>query len=76
MADDDFDTSWIDEFAASADVEALDDEQIEALLTLAGVAAHSSGDRRNAPISCFLRGLQLGRAGLDPTAEAIRGDRA
>ena len=76
MAEDDFDTAWIDDFAAAAGVDTLDDEQIEALLSLAGVAAHDSGDRRNAPVSCFLRGLQLGRAGTDPSAAAISGDRA
>lgn len=74
MADDDFDTSWINEFAAAAGVDPLDDEQIAALLALAGDAAHSSGDRRNAPISCFLRGLALGRAAAEPSARAIRGD--
>ena len=73
MADDDFDTAWIDEFAAGVGVDALDEAQIEALLSLAGDAAHGSGDRRNAPISCFLRGLQLGRAGSEPSAQAIRG---
>ena len=76
MAEDDFDTTWIDDFAAASGVDALDAEQIDALLSLAGVAAHDSGDRRNAPISCFLRGLQLGRAAADPSPEAIRGDRA
>ncbi len=76
MAEDDFDTAWIDDFAAAAGVDALDADQIDALLSLAGAAAHDSGDRRNAPISCFLRGLQLGRAGTAPTAEALRGDRA
>lgn len=74
MADDDFDTAWISEFAASAGVDRLDDAQIEALLSLAGHAAHDSGDRRNAPISCFLRGLQLGRSGVGPTARAINGN--
>ena len=76
MADDDLDTAWIDEFAAQAGVESLDDAQIEALLALAGDAAHGSGDRRNAPISCFLRGLALGRSATEPTVQAIRGDRA
>jgi len=65
MADDDFDSSWIDRFARDAGLEPLTAEQIDALLALAGHAAHDSGDRRNAPLSCFLRGLQLGRAGTD-----------
>ena len=75
MAEDDFDTAWIDDFAAAAGLDPLDGAQIDALLSLAGTAAHDSGDRRNAPISCFLRGLQLGRAAADPSAAAIRGDR-
>ncbi len=74
MADDDFDMAWIDRFAASVDVAALDEAQVDALLSLAGHAAHDSGDRRNAPISCLLRGLQLGRAGTEPTPIAISGD--
>jgi hypothetical protein len=65
MADDDFDPAWIDRFASDAGVASLDAAQIDALLDLAGRAAHESGDRRNAPLSCFLRGLQLGRAGTD-----------
>ncbi len=76
MADDDFDTDWIETFAAAAGLGPLDATQVDALLALAGDAAHDSGDRRNAPISCFLRGLQLGRAGTEPTAQAIRGDRS
>jgi len=65
MADDDFDAAWIDRFAAEAGLPALDPAQIDAVLSLAGHAAHESGDRRNAPLSCFLRGLQLGRNGTD-----------
>jgi hypothetical protein len=72
MADDELERTWIDRFAAEAGLDVLDATQIDALLSLAGDAAHSSGDRRNAPISCFLRGLQLGRAGASPTPEAIR----
>jgi Domain of unknown function (DUF6457) len=61
MADDDFDSAWIDRFARDSGLEPLTPEQVDALLALAGHAAHDSGDRRNAPLSCFLRGLQLGR---------------
>ena len=65
MADEDFDITWIRTFADRAGVAPLTEEQIDALLSLAAHAAHDSGDRRNAPLSCFLRGLQLGRAGTD-----------
>lgn len=40
---------------------ALGEQEIELLLALAGTAAHSSGDRTNAPLATFLAGLALGR---------------
>ena len=36
-------------------------EDVTALLELAGVAAHESGDRRNAPLTTYLIGLARGR---------------
>ena len=39
----------------------LTDADTVALLELARAAAHESGDRRNAPLVCFLAGLALGR---------------
>ncbi len=54
---------WIDAYAERLGVEAPDDETVETLLELAGVAAHSS-ERIAAPIACWL----VGRAGLDPDA--------
>lgn len=51
---------WIASFAASIGVEAPDEATIEALLDLAGVAAHAS-ERIAAPIACYL----VGRAGLE-----------
>jgi hypothetical protein len=36
---------------------ALSDADAETLLELARVAAHESGDRRNAPLVCYLVGL-------------------
>lgn len=39
----------------------LGEEDIELLLDLAGVAAHESGDRTNAPLTTFLVGLAIGR---------------
>jgi hypothetical protein len=48
MSDDDFDTAWIVHFATQLGIPSPDEQQIEALLDLAGRAAHGSGDRRNA----------------------------
>ncbi len=56
---------WIAAFAARLDVAPPDDETIEALLGIAGVAAHAS-ERTAAPIACFL----IGRAGVDPSVAA------
>jgi Domain of unknown function (DUF6457) len=52
----------------------LDDAQIDTLLDLARIAAHESGDRRNAPLLCYLAGLAQGRGGssLAELAEAVR----
>jgi Domain of unknown function (DUF6457) len=52
----------------------LDDAEIDTLLDLARIAAHESGDRRNAPLLCYLAGLAKarGQAGLHELAEAVR----
>lgn len=71
MSDDALDLDWITAFARTEGVEPLDHELVDALLDLAGRAAHGSGDRRNAPLSCFLAGLRLGRDGVDPAAAVI-----
>ena len=52
---------WLDAFADYLGIERPEPAEIEALLDLAGVAAHSS-ERLAAPIACWL----IGRAGLDP----------
>ena len=60
---------WIDGFAAKLGVEPPDDATVEALLDLAGVAAHSS-ERIAAPIACWL----VGRAGISVAdAQALAG---
>ena len=41
------------------------------VIDIAGRAAHGSGDRRNAPLSCFLAGLRMGRDGTAPTPDVI-----
>ena len=50
---------WIAAFAERLGVEAPDEATREALLDLAGVAAHAS-ERIAAPIACYL----IGRAGI------------
>ncbi len=57
--------TWIEEFAAELGVEAPDDETMDRLLEIAGVAAHAS-ERLAAPIACWL----IGAAGLN-VAEAL-----
>lgn len=57
--------AWIDRYAAAVGAGALSDEEVEALLDLAGVAAHAAV-RQAAPLSCWL----ASRAGLTP-AEAL-----
>jgi hypothetical protein len=56
---------WIAGFAARLGVEPPDEATVEALLDLAGVAAHAS-ERLAAPIACYL----VGRAGI--TVEEAR----
>ena len=54
---------WVARFAAATGQSDLSDADVEALLDLAGVAAHSS-ERLAAPLACFL----VGRAGMAPQA--------
>ena len=56
---------WITAFAAELGVTPLADAEVEALLDLAGVAAHAS-ERLAAPLTCYL----VGKAGVAP-AEAL-----
>ena len=46
--------------------------EIERLLDVAGLAAHESGARTNAPLTCYLLGLARGRsgAGLEELVDA------
>lgn len=53
--------TWLAGFAQELGVPAPSEEEIERLLALAGVAAHSS-ERIAAPIACWL----AARAGTDP----------
>lgn len=56
---------WIDEFAAAAGVASPTEPEVEQLLALAGVAAHSS-ERTAAPVTCWI----AARASL-PLADAV-----
>jgi hypothetical protein len=56
---------WIAAFAAQLGVEPPDEATVEALLDVAGVAAHAS-ERTAAPVACWL----VGMAGRSP-AEAL-----
>ena len=58
---------WITSFAAALGVDAPDRATVDALLELAGVAAHAS-ERVAAPIACYLTGI-AGRA-VDEAIEA------
>jgi hypothetical protein len=53
--------AWLATFAEELGVAAPSEEEIDRLLALAGVAAHSS-ERIAAPIACWL----AARAGIDP----------
>lgn len=66
MADEALDPQhWIAAFAERLGLDPPDEDTVDTLLELAGVAAHASA-RTAAPIACWL----VGRAGLD-AAEAL-----
>jgi hypothetical protein len=50
----------------------LSDAETKALLDLARIAAHVSGDRTNAPLLCYLVGRAQNGAGLEALADAVR----
>ena len=50
----------------------LSEEEAATVLELARIAAHSSGDRTNAPLLCYLVGRAQGGASLDDLADAVR----
>lgn len=76
MSEEPFDSSFIDAFASRIGVESIDIDVVSALLELAGDAARDSGDRRNAPITCFLAGVLLGAGGGAVTAASVSSLRA
>jgi hypothetical protein len=52
--------------------EELSEDDADALLKIARIAAHESGDRRNAPLLCYLIGRAAGDRPLTETLEAVR----
>ena len=73
--------SWLsqqaDALAAAAGLDRaaleLDSDEIDALLDLARIAAHESGDRRNAPLLCHLVGAaRASGKSVTELAEAVR----
>jgi hypothetical protein len=52
--------------------EALSDDDAAALLKIARIAAHESGDRRNAPLLCYLIGRMQSPRPLEEVLEAVR----
>ena len=62
--------TWADRYAEAIGVQPLRDDEIDALLALAGVAAHAS-ERTAAPISTWL----AGRSGLSAAEAKAAADR-
>jgi Domain of unknown function (DUF6457) len=58
--------------AAIGSDEELSEADTDALLKIARIAAHESGDRRNAPLLCYLIGRAHGAGTLAETLEAVR----
>jgi hypothetical protein len=54
------------------DTYGLSEDEQQALLDLARIAAHESGDRTNAPLLCYLVGRAEGAVDLQTLADAVR----
>ena len=64
---------WLKQVAtAIGSNEELSGEDADALLDIARIAAHESGDRRNAPLLAYLIGRSRGDRTLDEIHEAVR----
>ena len=50
----------------------LTDDDAAALLKIASIAAHTSGERTNAPLLCYLVGRVQGDRSLDELLEDVR----
>jgi hypothetical protein len=64
---------WLTRVAAAiGSDEQLSEADADALLKIARIAAHESGDRRNAPLLCYLIGRAHGDRPLEEILEAVR----
>jgi hypothetical protein len=65
---------WLQRVAAAVGSdEELSEDDADALLKIARVAAHESDDRRNAPLLAYLIGRSRGERPLAEILEAVRG---
>ena len=67
--------AWLTSAAEAIGIDrSLRPDEVEAILDLARVAAHESGDRTNAPLLCYLVGLAAAREGksVHELAAAVR----
>ena len=65
---------WLKRVAAAIGAdEEISDEDADALLQIARIAAHESGDRRNAPLLTYLIGRSRRDRPLGEIIEAVRG---
>jgi hypothetical protein len=62
---------WLEEAAAKLGGARLEAGEAEQLLALARIAAHTSGDRRNAPLVSYLVGLARGRGDTRSVEELV-----
>ena len=62
----------IEALARELGVEPLDAGEVDAVLDLAGAAAHGTGDRTAAPLACFLAGLAAGGSDRRQALEQVR----
>jgi hypothetical protein len=64
---------WLKRVAAAVGCdEELSDEDVDALLKIARIAAHDSDDRRSAPLLTYLIGRSRGDRPLSELLEAVR----
>jgi hypothetical protein len=64
---------WLERVAAAVGSdEQLSAEERDVLLEIARIAAHESGDRRNAPLLAYLVGRSRGDRSLAELLEAVR----
>ena len=64
---------WLEQAASAlGSYEQLSDEDTDTLLKIARFAAHTSDDRRNAPLLAYLIGRSRGERPLEEIFEAIK----